>query len=173
VARVAQPRKRPRSTARAVRKISPGAPATDEGVGTGFAEGAASGHPLNLADIVQREIGKAANGDPADFAILDDLLDHGFSRDELFDLVVPRRTYARRKQAKASLSAEESDRAVRLARLTEMAERVFGDPARAHRWLRKPSPMLDGATPLSLMRSETSAQLVEQALHRIDYGMFA
>ena len=130
-------------------------------------------HPVDLADIVQREIGKASSGDRAEFAILDDLLAHGFSRDELFDLVVPRRTFARRKQANDKLSPEESDRAVRLARLTAMAERIFGDEEKAHRWMRKPSPMLEGATPLSLLRSESSAQLVEQALHRIDYGMFA
>ncbi len=139
----------------------------------GFAEGAATARPLDLADIVQREIGKASSGDRAEFAILDDLLAHGFSREELFNLVVPRRTFARRKQANDKLSPEESDRAVRLARLTAMAERIFGDEEKAHRWMRKPSPMLEGATPLSLLRSESSAQLVEQALHRIDYGMFA
>ncbi len=67
--------------------------------------------------------------------------------------------FARRKQANEPLSAEESDRAVRLARLTAMAERVFGDEEKAHRWLRKPSPMLDGTTRLALLRSETGAQL--------------
>jgi putative toxin-antitoxin system antitoxin component (TIGR02293 family) len=71
------------------------------------------------------------------------------------------------------LSSEETDRAVRLARVTALAERVFGDETKAHRWLRKPSPMLGEATPLKLLATETGAQLVEQALHRIDYGMFA
>ncbi len=137
---------------------------------SGFAEDA---EQQSLADIVQREIGRASSGDRAEFSILDNLLAHGFSREELFDLVVPRRTFARRRQANERLSAEESDRAVRLARLTAMAERVFGDEEKAHRWMRKPSPMLEGATPLALLRSETSAQLVEEALHRIDYGMFA
>jgi putative toxin-antitoxin system antitoxin component (TIGR02293 family) len=139
----------------------------------GFAEDAPEAWRLELTGVVQREIDKAAHGERADLAILDALLAHGFSREELFDLVVPRRTFARRKQANETLSAEESDRAVRLARLTAMAERVFGEATKAHRWLRKPSPMLAGATPLALLRSETSTQSVEQALHRIDYGMFA
>jgi putative toxin-antitoxin system antitoxin component (TIGR02293 family) len=129
--------------------------------------------PVDLADIVRREIGKASSGERAEFEILDDLLSHGFSRDELFDLVVPRRTFARRKQANDKLSAEESDRAVRLARLTAMAERIFGEAEKAHRWLRKPSRTLAGAVPLNLMKTETGAHLVEQTLHRIDYGMLA
>ena len=54
-----------------------------------------------------------------------------------------------------------------------MAERVFGDREKAHRWLRKPSRTLAGAVPLALMRTETGAHLVEQTLHLIDYGMLA
>jgi len=80
---------------------------------------------------------------------------------------------ARRKQAGGSLSPEESDRAVRLARLTALAERIFGDEEKAYRWLRKPSPMLEGSPPIALMQTETGGQLVEQALYRIEYGMFA
>jgi len=141
--------------------------------GQGFDEGSPSALPFDLADIVRREVERASRGDRAEIAILDDLLAHGFSRDELFDLVVPRRTFARRRLANDLLSQEESDRAVRLARLTAMAERIFGEAERAHRWLRKPSRTLDGVVPLTLMKTETGAHLVEQTLHRIDYGMLA
>jgi putative toxin-antitoxin system antitoxin component (TIGR02293 family) len=54
-----------------------------------------------------------------------------------------------------------------------MAERVFGDFEKAHRWLRKPSRTIAGAVPLALLKTETGAYLVEQTLHRIDYGMLA
>ena len=65
------------------------------------------------------------------------------------------------------------DRAVRLARITAHAERVFGNDEKAHGWLREPSRTLGGTVPLDLLRTETGAQLVEQTLHRYDYGMLA
>ncbi|MGH6925587.1 MAG: type II RES/Xre toxin-antitoxin system antitoxin [Propylenella sp.] len=142
----------------------------------GFAEDAASERfdavpPLDA--ILQREYRNAAGGKGADPAILDELATHGFSSAELFALVVPRRTLARRRGTGVRLSKEESDRAVRLARITAVAERIFGDPRKAHRWLRKPSRTLDGVTPISLLKSETGSQLVEQTLYRIEYGMLA
>lgn len=127
----------------------------------------------SLPKVVRRELSNAQASESASTGIIDELADHGFSEAELFDLVVPRRTLARRRQTGERLSPEESDRAVRLARLTAMAERVFGDDEKAHRWLRKPSRSLAGAVPLALMKTETGAHLVEQTLHRIDYGMLA
>lgn len=53
-----------------------------------------------------------------------------------------------------------------------MADRVFGDHDKAQRWLRKHSRVLED-TPINLLQSETGAFLVEQELHRIDYGVFA
>jgi len=138
----------------------------------GFAEEGSQVPFADLGSLLQRAVDSTIAGRGADSAFLAALQNHGFSREELFDLVVPRRTFARRLQ-KGKLSLEESDRAVRLARLTAMAERVFGDFEKAHRWLRKPSPMLEGAVPLALLKSESGAHLLEQTLHRIDYGMFA
>jgi putative toxin-antitoxin system antitoxin component (TIGR02293 family) len=152
------------------------APASSTPHKSGFAEDApreSFGASLPLNAILEREYRNAAAETGADTTILDELTAHGFSSDELFELVVPRRTLARRKLAGQRLSLEETDRAVRLARITAMAERVFGDDAKAHHWLREPSPMLSESTPLMLLTSETGAQVVEEALHRIDYGMFA
>lgn len=126
-----------------------------------------------LEEDVRSAFEHVAAGGRADTSLLDELGRHGFSREELFHLVAPRRTLARRQEAGGKLSAEESDRALRLARITGMAERIFGEDEKAHRWMRKPSPMLSGKAPLALLKSETGAHLVEQALHRIDYGMFA
>ena len=70
------------------------------------------------------------------------------------------------------MTVAESDRVIRLNRISEMADRVFGDPEKAQRWLRKKSRVLN-ELPIVLLESETGAYLVEQELHRIDYGMLA
>ena len=101
------------------------------------------------------------------------LLRCGYSDEEIWRLVVPRRTLARRHAANEPLTVEETDKALRLERIAAHAERVFGDPAKAHRWLRKPKRALNGATPVDFLASEAGARQVEAMLHRIDYGMFA
>ena len=127
----------------------------------------------SLREIVDRELAKVRAGEATSAGIFDELAAHGFEDSELFDIVVPRRTLARRRQTGERLTSEEAGRAVRLARIAGMAERVFGDPAKAQRWLRKPNRALAGALPLHLLRSETGAYSVEQVLHQIDYGMVA
>jgi putative toxin-antitoxin system antitoxin component (TIGR02293 family) len=86
---------------------------------------------------------------------------------------VPKRTLARRKAADESLTVEETDKALRLARIAVQAERVFGEPEKAHRWLRKAKRELKGETPLAYLASEAGARVVEEMLHRIEHGMFA
>ncbi|PTE12531.1 type II RES/Xre toxin-antitoxin system antitoxin [Mesorhizobium helmanticense] len=104
---------------------------------------------------------------------IDKLKARGFTNEELYKIVAPRRTLARRRDLKQELTASESDRVLRLERISEMADRVFANPEKARRWLRKESRALEGARPIDLLQTETGAFLVEQELHRIDYGMFA
>jgi putative toxin-antitoxin system antitoxin component (TIGR02293 family) len=104
---------------------------------------------------------------------LDTLVDHGFSNDEIYRIVAPRRTLARRRVKNEQLSLVETDRVMRLQRVVKEAERVFGNPEKAHRWLRKPSRALDKAVPLELLETEEGARIVENELGVIDYGMFA
>lgn len=105
--------------------------------------------------------------------VIDDLKSLGISNDELEAIVIPRRTLERRRATDGKLSAIETDRALRLRRALNHAERVFGDKSKADRWLRKPCKALDGAVPMDLLRSETGAHIVEKELHAIDHGMFA
>ncbi|TPK93979.1 MULTISPECIES: antitoxin Xre/MbcA/ParS toxin-binding domain-containing protein [unclassified Mesorhizobium] len=105
-------------------------------------------------------------------ARVEGLRQRGFSNDEIYRIVSPRRTLARRKERNEALTVAESDRVVRLERISAMADRVFGSHEKAQRWLRKHSKVL-GETPISLLQSETGAVLVEEELHRIDYGIFA
>jgi len=97
----------------------------------------------------------------------------GLSDAEVYQLIVPRRTLAHRMANHQSLSQEESDKAVRVARLTAMAEQVFGEPDRAWRWLRKPKGRFDGKSPLGMLATEAGARLVEETIAQIDDGIFA
>lgn len=95
-----------------------------------------------------------------------------FSAEELDELVIPKRTLARRRARREPLTIEETDKAFRLARISSEADRVFGDPARAARWLRKPNAALAGNRPLDLLKSETGSRAVDELLGQIDHGMF-
>jgi putative toxin-antitoxin system antitoxin component (TIGR02293 family) len=121
--------------------------------------------------------GLGADPDSPSFRLAPDALErlerHGYSESEIFALVVPKRTLARRRAAGSTLSAEETDKALRLERIAAQAERVFGDNDKACRWLRKPKRQLMGATPLAFLASEAGARKVEEMLHRIDYGIAA
>ncbi len=97
----------------------------------------------------------------------------GYSEAEIFELVVPKRTLARRQAKREPLTVEETDKALRLVRIADLASRVFGDEVKAHRWLRKPKRALNGETPLAFLASETGARTVEEMLRRIDHGLFA
>lgn len=82
------------------------------------------------------------------------------------------RTFHRRRQEGASLTAAESDRVLRIARVCGLAERIFGDAAKSNRWLSKDNAIL-GAPPLALLATDAGAREVEAELERIDWGDFA
>jgi putative toxin-antitoxin system antitoxin component (TIGR02293 family) len=106
-------------------------------------------------------------------AALRALLGRGYSQDEIYALVVPKRTLARRQAARQPLSVEETDKALRLERIAAMAARIFGNPDKANRWMRSPKRELDGAAPLAFLASESGGRIVEDMLLRIDHGMLA
>ncbi len=106
-------------------------------------------------------------------ASIEGLRRSGLTDDEIYSLIVPRRTLTHRRARREALSREESDRAVRLARIAALAEQVFGDSERAWRWLRAAKRQFQGRTPLQLMATEAGARLVEELLYRIDEGMAA
>jgi len=85
-------------------------------------------------------------------------------------LRIPRRTLARRKKEKR-LSAEESDRLVRLARIAALAEEVLGSRDAAGRWLAAPNRALGGRMPLSELDTDPGAEEVESVLLRLAHGI--
>jgi putative toxin-antitoxin system antitoxin component (TIGR02293 family) len=106
-------------------------------------------------------------------AVVDGLRQHGVTDDEVYALVVPRRTLTHRRARREALSREESDRAVRVARIAALAEHVFGEAHRAWRWLRSSKRQFRGRTPLQLLATEAGARVVEELLYRVDEGMAA
>ena len=118
----------------------------------------------DLASLVQKQLPATA---------VRALVRGGLSDAEVYQLIVPRRTLAHRMAKHQPLSKEESDKAVRVARITAMAEQVFGEPERAWRWLRKPKQRFDRKTPLEMLATDAGARLVEEMIVQIDYGMFA
>ncbi|MCA8228384.1 antitoxin Xre/MbcA/ParS toxin-binding domain-containing protein [Burkholderia vietnamiensis] len=104
--------------------------------------------------------------------VLDRLGAHGLKADELL-FIIPRRTLSHRRQNGERLSAEESDKAIRLAKIVAQAEAVFGDQEKAMTWLRGHHTRFAGKTSLELAATEHGARLVEDALGQIDEGYFA
>ena len=97
----------------------------------------------------------------------------GLSDAEVYQLIVPRRTLAHRIARHQPLSKDESDRAVRVARISAMAEQVFGEPEGAWRWLRKSKSRFGGRPPMEMLATEAGARLVEEMIVQIDHGIFA
>ena len=116
---------------------------------------------------------RVAEGIPT--RVLAEVVDEGvLTREEVTRLIVPRRTLAHRKRRREHLSSEESDRLVRVLDLHEAALRTFdGDADKANAWLRKPNRALGGEIPLDLVVTSTGARLAEDALLRIEHGVYA
>ena len=81
--------------------------------------------------------------------------------------VVPEATYKRRTR----LTAAESERTERLARVIAASEQVWDDLQLAHDWLKRPHPELNGQTPLDRSFSELGAREVEELLDRLYFGL--
>ncbi len=104
--------------------------------------------------------------------VVDRLLAEGISKLEIA-LVAPQRTLAHRRANGEALTIEESDRAVRLARVIAQAETVFGSKEKGMAWLRQSLKRFEGRTPLEMLVSDVGSRMVEEALVQIDEGFFA
>lgn len=83
------------------------------------------------------------------------------------------KTAERRVRAKSRLSPEESERTVRLIRIVNRAECVLENEENARQWMARPLAVLGGKSPLEMSRTEPGARAVEQALGRLEHGVFA
>ncbi|WP_227243294.1 antitoxin Xre/MbcA/ParS toxin-binding domain-containing protein [Paraburkholderia caribensis] len=107
-----------------------------------------------------------------DVTVIDRLREHGLRADEL-SFVIPRRTLSHRRQQHQRLSTDESDKAIRLARIIAQATATFGNREKAIEWLRTSHRQFADRTGLDMTSSEHGARLVEEALVQVDEGYFA
>jgi putative toxin-antitoxin system antitoxin component (TIGR02293 family) len=118
----------------------------------------------DLVEAVKRGLPTAS----VEHMVRDDLL----SQAEVYALIAPKRTYQLRRQKRKPLTAAESEKTVRVARIFALAIETFQNSVKAAAWLRRPSRVL-GRTPIDLLESETGARLVEDELLRINWGFDA
>jgi putative toxin-antitoxin system antitoxin component (TIGR02293 family) len=81
--------------------------------------------------------------------------------------IVPEATFKRRTR----LSAAESERTERLARVIAAAEYAWNDRDDAREWLTKPHPELGKRTPFESAMTELGARRVEDLLDQLFYGI--
>jgi len=91
---------------------------------------------------------------------------------ELDALVIPRKTLANRRKM-GTLTPDQSDKLVRVARVIAAAEDTFGDKQKAGAWLRRPTAALAGERPISLLDTDEGSRQVETLLGRINHGIAA
>jgi putative toxin-antitoxin system antitoxin component (TIGR02293 family) len=88
-------------------------------------------------------------------------------------LGISERTLSRRVTVNARLTAEESDRMVRLARVLALAKETLGGMDKAGRWLQTPNRALEGERPFDRLDTDAGVRSVEQVLGRITYGVYS
>ncbi len=82
------------------------------------------------------------------------------------------RTVQRRQDDTGRLSANASERLVRLAELYARASTVMGSDALAKQWMQTPREAFGGRTPFEMAGSELGAREVEDLLLRVEHGVF-
>jgi putative toxin-antitoxin system antitoxin component (TIGR02293 family) len=85
---------------------------------------------------------------------------------------IPGRTLARRRHERL-LSPVESDRLYRLAYVTHVASATLGGVAAARRWLARANRSLGGVPPMGLLDTDIGCRQAEEALVRLDHGIYA
>lgn len=86
---------------------------------------------------------------------------------------ISERTLQRGQTGNKLLDSNASDRALRLAAITEQAIDTLGSQEAAELWLSKPAMGLDQRKPIDLLQSSEGAELVKTLLTRMDYGVYA
>ena len=88
-------------------------------------------------------------------------------------LGIPQRTLTRRLSQHSRLTAAESDRTVRFARVYTTAVDLIGNEAKAVEWLQTPNRALSGQRPFDQLDTDMGAREVEDILGRIAYGVYS
>jgi putative toxin-antitoxin system antitoxin component (TIGR02293 family) len=74
------------------------------------------------------------------------------------------------KRARKTLGPQASQTAARLSHILGIAERIWGNEKDATEWLNSPHPELEGAAPISLLRTEAGGRAIEALLAALEFG---
>jgi putative toxin-antitoxin system antitoxin component (TIGR02293 family) len=100
-----------------------------------------------------------------------DLIDRGVLAEKQVYRVIPERTFKRRLANRAVLKVSEGDAIARYLRVTEAANRAFGEADFARKWLNLPNPELKGRVPIELAETDAGAREVEDVIGRFAHGV--
>jgi putative toxin-antitoxin system antitoxin component (TIGR02293 family) len=100
------------------------------------------------------------------------LIDRGVLDKKQVFRVIPERTFNRRLATGDTLKPTEGDAIARLLRVTEAANKAFGDADFARRYLALPNPALGNRIPFELAETDAGAREVEAALIRFAHGIY-
>lgn len=82
------------------------------------------------------------------------------------------RTLNRKRKANENLSAQESERILRVVRIWNMARILFRTDEAIAEWLLRPAASLDHAAPLDLLDTDVGTAEVEGLITGLAYGNF-
>jgi putative toxin-antitoxin system antitoxin component (TIGR02293 family) len=99
-----------------------------------------------------------------------DLIDRGVLTAKQVYRVIPERTFGRRLANRETLKPSEADAIGRLWRVTEYAEKMFGDVHFARQYLSLPNPALKDRIPIEMAETDAGAREVEAAISRFAHG---
>lgn len=85
-------------------------------------------------------------------------------------LAIPPRTLTRRVEG-GRFTPQESERLLRLARVVDKAEQLFGEPEDVRAYLTRPVRGLGGQTPLQMLDTELGTRQVEDLIMRLVHGV--
>jgi putative toxin-antitoxin system antitoxin component (TIGR02293 family) len=83
-----------------------------------------------------------------------------------------RRKEAAEKDPAASLTVDEGSRLWKFTELLAQATQTLGSQEAAEKWLNSPQIGLDGKLPVDLLTTIPGAELVEDLLMRMEYGVY-
>ena len=106
------------------------------------------------------------------FAVDELMKTFGLTLEEVDRVIIPRKTLSHRRRLQ-TLTPQQSERVLRVARVLSFAVETFGSTAKAMDWVRRPTHPLGDESPLSLLDTEEGAQLTENLLGRIGHGIAA
>lgn len=91
-------------------------------------------------------------------------------QDLAMKLGLAQRTMTRKQGAGARLTADETEKVMRVVRIQNLARKLFTDDDAVAEWLRTPAPALKGTAPIDLLDTDMGAREVEALILGIAHG---